>query len=219
MATWNDVLSDEKRKPYFKKILDYVASEIAAGKTVYPKQDDVFNAFSLTEFDQVRVVILGQDPYHGPAQANGLCFSVNDGVKIPPSLRNIFKELAADIDEFKIPSRGNLGQWAQQGVLMLNTVLTVEEGKAHSHSKIGWERFTDKVISVLNAQSHGLVFLLWGSHAQKKGNIIDRSKHTVLSAPHPSPLSAHRGFFGCGHFSTTNRILAEKGTSPINWQL
>lgn len=219
MLTWKEVLGDEQQKPYFQQILRQVESEIATGKTVYPAQDDIFNAFKLTELNKVRVVILGQDPYHGPDQAHGLCFSVKQEVKVPPSLRNIYKELAVDIDGFEVPTHGNLCAWAEQGVLLLNTVLTVEQGKAHSHSKIGWERFTDQVIAVLNEQSQRIVFLLWGGHAQKKGRIIDQSRHTVLSAPHPSPLSAHRGFLGCKHFSMTNRILEEQGLPPINWQI
>ncbi len=166
----------------------------------------------------MKVVILGQDPYHGPNQAHGLCFSVLPGVKTPPSLVNMYKELAQDIEGFQIPNHGYLKSWADQGVLLLNTVLTVEQGKAHSHAKTGWETFTDRVIDVLNQHRQGVIFLLWGSHAQKKGQMIDRNKHHVLMAPHPSPLSAHRGFFGCQHFSQTNQILKQLGKTPINWQ-
>jgi uracil-DNA glycosylase len=164
-------------------------------------------------------VILGQDPYHGPNQAHGLCFSVLPKIKTPPSLANIYKELATDIADFTIPQHGFLQSWAEQGVLLLNTVLTVQQAQAHSHAKIGWEQFTDKVIQQLNDHCNGLVFLLWGSHAQKKGAVIDTRKHHVLSAPHPSPLSAYRGFFGCKHFSQTNHLLTQQNKSPINWQI
>ena len=197
----------------------YVQSEREAGKVIYPPKEDVFNAFAMTALEDIRVVILGQDPYHGPNQAHGLCFSVLPGVKIPPSLRNIYKELADDIDGFTIPNHGTLSPWAEQGVLLLNTVLTVEQGKAHSHAKLGWETFTDRVIEVVNQHCSNVVFLLWGSHAQKKGNTINREKHHVLHAPHPSPLSAHRGFFGSKPFSQTNQLLVESGKMPIVWQV
>ncbi|MFT2089998.1 uracil-DNA glycosylase [Paraglaciecola sp. 2405UD69-4] len=219
MQKWADVLAQEQQQPYFQDIMQYVEDERAAGKTIYPLAEDVFNGFSLTEFDKVKVVILGQDPYHGPKQAHGLSFSVLPGVKIPPSLGNIYKELATDIEGFSIPQHGCLDSWAQQGVLLLNTVLTVQEGKAHSHSKIGWERFTEYVIKQLSLKHTGLVFLLWGSHAQKKGDVIDKQKHHILQAPHPSPLSAYRGFFGCQHFSQTNKILQQQNKTVINWQL
>jgi len=219
MTTWADILGQEKQQPYFQQMMQFVESERAAGKTIYPPSQDVFNAFTLTELDQVTVVILGQDPYHGPNQAHGLCFSVLPQVKTPPSLVNIYKELASDITGFSIPQHGFLQSWAEQGVLLLNTVLTVEQGQAHSHGKIGWEQFTDKVIQQLSEHCDGLVFLLWGSHAQKKGAVIDTQKHHVLSAPHPSPLSAYRGFFGCKHFSETNEILIQQNKSPINWQV
>jgi uracil-DNA glycosylase len=219
MSTWADILDQEKQQPYFQKMMKFVESERAAGKTIYPPSEDVFNAFNLTELDTVKVVILGQDPYHGPNQAHGLCFSVLPNVKTPPSLVNIYKELASDISGLTIPSHGCLQSWAEQGVLLLNTVLTVEQGQAHSHAKIGWERFTDAVIQRLSEHCHGLVFLLWGSHAQKKGEVIDTQKHHVLSAPHPSPLSAYRGFLGCKHFSDSNDLLKQQGKSPINWQL
>jgi uracil-DNA glycosylase len=217
--TWADVLSEEKKQPYFKQIMALVQSERDAGKVIYPPQNEVFNAFKHTEFSDVKVVILGQDPYHGPEQAHGLSFSVKPGIKTPPSLANMYKELAQDIDGFAIPSHGNLQHWAEQGVLLLNTVLTVEQGNAHSHAKIGWESFTDKVIQQLNEQRRGLIFLLWGAHAQKKGKIINLDKHKVLSAPHPSPLSAHRGFLGCQHFSKANILLAEQSIQPIDWQV
>lgn len=217
-VTWKNVIEQEKKEDYFKQTLAFVQSERDLGKTIYPAEDDVFNAFFLTEISDIKVVIIGQDPYHGPNQAHGLCFSVLPGVKTPPSLANMYKELANDIDGFEIPNHGFLESWAKQGVLLLNTVLTVEQGKAHSHSKAGWEKFTDKIISVIDKQCEGVIFLLWGAHAQKKGNVIDRNKHHVLTAPHPSPLSAHRGFFGCKHFSQTNQILIDSGYPPIDWQ-
>lgn len=219
MKTWKEAIGEEKSQGDFRQILHYVQQERAAGKTIYPPQAEVFSAFALTEFSDVKVVILGQDPYHGPNQAHGLSFSVKPPVPAPPSLVNIYKELAQDIEGFQIPPHGCLVEWAKQGVLLLNTVLTVEQGRAHSHANIGWERFTDKVIEQLNQHRENLVFLLWGSHAQKKGQFIDRSRHLVLTSVHPSPLSAHRGFFGCKHFSQTNRYLAEKGLGEINWQL
>lgn len=216
--TWHDVLAEEKEKPYFVETLAMVANERAAGKVIYPPQKDVFNAFRLTELGEVKVVILGQDPYHGPHQAHGLSFSVLPGVAVPPSLVNIYKELATDIPGFERPAHGFLESWARQGVMLLNTVLTVEAGKAHSHARFGWETFTDNVIAAINEHREGVVFLLWGSHAQKKGSIIDPKRHHVLKAPHPSPLSAHRGFFGCGHFSKTNQLLEEQGEKPIDWR-
>ncbi len=218
MNTWTEAIGEEKTQPYFQHILQYVHQERLAGKIIYPPQNEVFNAFALTEFKDVKVVILGQDPYHGPNQAHGLSFSVKPGIAPPPSLLNMYKELAQDVG-FQIPSHGYLVEWAKQGVLLLNTVLTVEQSKAHSHANIGWETFTDKVIYQLNQHRENLVFLLWGSHAQKKGQFIDRPRHCVLTAPHPSPLSAHRGFLGCRHFSKTNAYLREKGIKEINWQL
>lgn len=215
--TWHDVLAEEKEKPYFVETLKQVADRRAAGVTVYPSQKDVFNAFRLTELGDVNVVILGQDPYHGPHQAHGLAFSVLPGVQVPPSLQNIYKELVQDIPGFEKPDHGFLESWAKQGVLLLNTVLTVEAGKAHSHAKFGWETFTDNVIAAINQHCEGVIFLLWGSHAQKKGSIIDRQRHHVLQAPHPSPLSAHRGFFGSRHFSTTNELLTAAGKKPVDW--
>ncbi|WP_370420410.1 uracil-DNA glycosylase [Pantoea vagans] len=215
--TWHDVLAEEKEKPYFIETLKQVADERAAGVTVYPPQKDVFNAFRLTELGDVNVVILGQDPYHGPNQAHGLAFSVLPGVQVPPSLQNIYKELMQDIPGFQKPDHGFLESWAKQGVMLLNTVLTVEAGKAHSHARFGWETFTDNVIAAINQHCEGVIFLLWGSHAQKKGSIIDRKRHHVLQAPHPSPLSAHRGFFGSKHFSTTNELLSAAGKKPVDW--
>ena len=217
--TWHDVIGAEKQQEYFQQTLAFVESERASGKVVFPPAKDVFNAFKTTEFGDVKVVILGQDPYHGPNQAHGLCFSVLPGVKTPPSLVNMYKELAQDVEGFEIPKHGYLQSWAEQGVLLLNTVLTVEQGKAHSHAKSGWETFTDRVIEAINQHQSGVVFLLWGAHAQKKGRFIDRNKHFVLAGPHPSPLSAHRGFFGCRHFSQTNQILAQQGLEPIEWHL
>ncbi|WP_127958881.1 uracil-DNA glycosylase [Serratia microhaemolytica] len=215
--TWHDVIGTEKKQPYFLETLAFVAAERQTGKTIYPPAQDVFNAFRFTEFTDVKVVILGQDPYHGPNQAHGLSFSVRPTVPPPPSLVNMYKELATDIPGFERPTHGYLKSWAEQGVLLLNTVLTVEGGRAHSHANLGWETFTDRVIAALNQHRNGLVFLLWGSHAQKKGAFIDQKRHHVLKAPHPSPLSAHRGFFGCRHFSQTNQFLAQQGLSPIDW--
>lgn len=215
---WSDVIGAEKQQPYFLDTMAYVAAERAAGKEIYPLEHDVFNAFRYTPFEQVKVVILGQDPYHGPNQAHGLCFSVQPGVPVPPSLVNMYKELAQDIAGFQIPQHGYLKNWADQGVLLLNTVLTVERGQAHSHAKLGWETFTDRVIATVNEHREGVIFLLWGAHAQKKGRIIDRQRHHVLTAPHPSPLSAHRGFLGCRHFSQTNQLLAQQNLPAIDWQ-
>ena len=219
MPAWQEVLGPVKRADFFQQLMARIDAERAAGKAIYPPASEVFNAFTLTPLDNVKVVILGQDPYHGPGQAHGLCFSVQSGVKTPPSLVNIYKELAQDIEGFHIPEHGNLTAWAEQGVLLLNAVLTVEQGKAHSHAKWGWETFTDAVIKSVNDTQHGVVFLLWGSHAQKKGQNIDTQKHYVLNAPHPSPLSAHRGFLGCRHFSQTNTLLSQQGKTPVNWQV
>ncbi|ARP39210.1 MULTISPECIES: uracil-DNA glycosylase [Vibrio] len=217
--TWESIINDERDKEYFQSVLAFVEQQRNSGKTVYPPQELVFSAFDMTPFESVRVVILGQDPYHGANQAHGLAFSVLPGVKIPPSLRNMYKELAQDIEGFEIPSHGYLDTWASQGVLMLNTVLTVEEAKAHSHAKCGWETFTDAIIAELNQRSEPIIFLLWGAHAQKKGQAIDADKHHVLVAPHPSPLSARRGFFGCQHFSMTNELLSSINQQPIDWTL
>lgn len=214
-ASWKEQLKEEFEKPYFKQLAEFVRAEYA-GKTVYPPPACIFQALDLVPFDKVRVVILGQDPYHGPGQAHGLCFSVPEGVPMPPSLQNIFKEIRQDLG-LPIPKSGNLKHWADQGVLLLNATLTVQAGAAGSHQKKGWEEFTDAVIKKLSEGREGLVFLLWGSYAQKKGEHIDRAKHLVLAAPHPSPLSAHNGFFGCRHFSKTNDYLAAKGEKPIAW--
>lgn len=219
MNNWTEALGEEKQQPYFQHILQQVHQERMNGVTVFPPQKEVFSAFALTEFKDVKVVILGQDPYHGPNQAHGLAFSVKPPVAPPPSLVNMYKELAQDVEGFQIPNHGYLVDWAKQGVLLLNTVLTVRQGQAHSHANFGWEIFTDKVIAQLNQHRENLVFLLWGSHAQKKGQFIDRSRHCVLTAPHPSPLSAHRGFLGCRHFSKTNAYLLQHNLPAIDWQL
>ncbi|WP_404408706.1 uracil-DNA glycosylase [Pseudidiomarina marina] len=205
--SWSDLLGEEKQQPYFLELMQRVQAERDAGKQIYPPSDQVFQAFKLTTLANLKVVILGQDPYHGPGQAHGLCFSVPDGVKHPPSLRNIFKAIQHDYPDYQIPESGNLERWARQGVLLLNTVLTVEQGKAHSHASWGWETFTDKVVEQINRHCEGIVFLLWGAHAQKKGALIDRQRHYVLETVHPSPLSAHRGFITAGHFRRTNELL------------
>lgn len=215
-STWQDVLRTEREKPYFKKILRTIEEDRQSGITVYPPNKEIFNAIQSTPLEHVSVVILGQDPYHGPQQAHGLCFSVRPGVPFPPSLQNIFKELQADVG-MPLPKNGCLQSWAQQGVLLLNTVLSVRSGQANSHRDIGWEEFTDAVIAAVNVRQKGVVFLLWGAHAQKKGAGIDRNKHLVLQAPHPSPLSAHRGFLGCCHFTKANEYLRSVGKSPIDW--
>jgi uracil-DNA glycosylase len=216
--TWKDLLAEEKEQSYFKEVMAFVESERRAGKTIYPANNEIFHALAATPFDQVKVVILGQDPYHGPNQAHGLCFSVKPGVPFPPSLQNIFKELASDLS-IPTPNHGHLESWAKQGVLLLNAVLTVEEGQAGSHANKGWERFTDKIIREINDKKSGVVFLLWGSYAQKKGEFINSERHHVLKSVHPSPLSAHRGFLGCRHFSKTNTILKIQGKQPVNWEL
>ena len=216
--TWKSILEKEREEPYFKSILEFVETERKNGKTIYPKNSDIFNSLKYTPFEDVKVVIIGQDPYHGPNQAHGLCFSVQDGVAHPPSLQNIFKELEADLG-IPYPKTGYLKPWTEQGVLLLNAVLSVEASKPQSHSNIGWERFTDKIISELNERKSGLIFLLWGAQAQKKCEQIDRIRHTVLTTTHPSPLSAHRGFLGCKHFTETNSILKRQGQSPIDWKI
>lgn len=216
--SWEDALKGEKEKAYFQSALNFVKSERQAGKQIYPQQGDIFNAFKFTPFDKVNVVILGQDPYHGPNQAHGLCFSVQPGIAIPPSLKNIYKEQQSDLG-IPIPNHGHLTNWAEQGVFLLNTSLTVEASKPQSHANIGWQEFTDHVIKTINDHRDHVVFLLWGSHAQKKAMMIDPLKHIILKAPHPSPLSAHRGFLGCKHFSKTNDALSKVGKPIINWQL
>jgi len=219
MANWTDLLALEKQQDYFQDTMDYVEQRRAEGVNVYPPVDEVFNAFSITPFESIKIVVLGQDPYHGEGQAHGLCFSVKPGIKPPPSLANMYKELVTDIEGFEIPQHGYLQSWAEQGVLLLNTVLTVEQGQAHSHKQLGWEQFTDSVIQKLSEHGEGIVFLLWGGHAQKKGKKIDGEKHFILKAPHPSPLSVYRGFYGCKHFSQANELLIQQGKTPIDWKL
>lgn len=216
--TWKDVLAGEREQEYFKKLISFVEQERTAGKTIYPPNADIFNALHYTTFENLKVVILGQDPYHGPNQAHGLCFSVRRGVKSPPSLENIFKEIQTDLGISR-PKHGCLESWAMQGVLLLNTVLTVEAGKPQSHAGLGWERFTDRIISEVSLRKQSVVFLLWGSPAQKKASLIDSSKHLMLKSTHPSPLSAHRGFLGCKHFSRTNAHLRSIGLPEIDWAL
>lgn len=213
--SWAAQLSSEFNKPYFEQLIQFVKAEYAAG-TCYPPGGLIFNAFNQTPFDKVKVVILGQDPYHGPGQAHGLCFSVNDGVQFPPSLVNIFKEIEAETGT-PIPLSGNLTRWAEQGVFLLNTCLTVRQHQAFSHSGHGWETFTDAVISTLSRNREGLVFLLWGAPAGKKASLIDAQKHLILRSAHPSPLSAYRGFFGNHHFTLTNDYLIQHGKHPILW--
>ncbi len=216
--SWKAILAPEFQQEYMSRLRQFLKQEISQGKIIYPKGPEYFHALNSTPFDKVRVVILGQDPYHGPDQAHGLCFSVKPGVPLPPSLVNIFKELQADLG---VPrsQHGYLQAWAEQGVLLLNTVLTVEQGRAASHQNQGWEKFTDKIVQILNDQCEGLIFVLWGAHAQAKGRNIDRNKHLVIESPHPSPLSAHRGFFGSHPFSKINQYLESRGQEPIHWQL
>ncbi|MBD1589065.1 uracil-DNA glycosylase [Pseudomonas typographi] len=216
--SWKQALRPEFDKPYMAELRAFLRQELAAGKEIYPPGPLIFNALNLTPLPQVKVVILGQDPYHGPGQAHGLCFSVQPGVATPPSLVNIFKELKRDLN-IDIPRQGFLQPWAEQGVLLLNTTLTVERGMAASHAKRGWETFTDRIIEVVSSQCESVVFLLWGSHAQSKRKLIDTTRHKVLASPHPSPLSAHRGFLGNGHFSQANRFLLEHGREPVDWRL
>ena len=215
---WKLALEEEFSSAYMNELSRFLQQEKASGKVIYPPGDEIFAALNSTPLDQVKVVILGQDPYHGPGQAHGLCFSVKPGVVVPPSLKNIYKELAADID-FKAPAHGNLNHWAEQGVLLLNSVLTVASGNAGSHQGKGGEKFTDRVVRVLNHSCSNLVFLLWGSYAQKKGAMIDNIKHCVLQSPHPSPLSASRGFFDNHHFSQANEYLHLHNKLAIDWQL
>ena len=215
--SWKSALQDEFDKPYFASLVRFLHQEKASGKVIYPPGSQIFRAFDLTPADQVKVVILGQDPYHGPGQAMGLCFSVPDGVRCPPSLQNIFKEIESDLG-IRMSGRPNLENWARQGVLLLNTVLTVQAASPTSHSGIGWQAFTDAVIRYISDHCDGVVFLLWGRYAQEKAALIDPSRHHVLMAPHPSPL-ARGAFFGCRHFSRTNEILLSEGKTPIDWQL
>ena len=214
--SWQPFLNPEFDKPYMLSLLSFLTAEYAQKKSIFPPEKQIFNAFNLTPFDQVKVVIIGQDPYHGPSQSHGLCFSVPVGVGIPPSLKNIYKEIERDIGVSNYPN-GCLQAWAEQGVLLLNATLTVEQGLAGSHQGKGWERFTDVAIRALNDNREGLVFLLWGAYAQKKGRWIDQEKHKVLVSSHPSPLSNYRGFSGCGHFSKVNDYLQKNGSTPIVW--
>uniref|UniRef100_UPI0038996239 uracil-DNA glycosylase n=1 Tax=Cellvibrio fontiphilus TaxID=1815559 RepID=UPI0038996239 len=216
--SWLMPLGQEFEQPYMQALKAFLLAEKQQGKVIYPESKNIFNAFNSTPLDAVKVVILGQDPYHGPQQAHGLCFSVQPGVPVPPSLQNMFKELQRDIG-FQHPGHGCLQAWANQGVLLLNATLTVQQAAAGSHQGRGWEQFTDRAIQIVNEKCSGVVFLLWGSYAQKKAAFIDQQKHLVLKAPHPSPLSAHRGFIGCGHFSRANSYLEAQGKSPIDWQL
>lgn len=216
--SWLAHLAPEFEQPYMQQLKAFLLVQKQQAKVIYPPSKLIFNALNSTPLDQVKVVILGQDPYHGPGQAHGLCFSVQPGIKPPPSLQNIFKELARDLN-LPIPQHGCLQSWADQGVLLLNATLTVEQARAGAHQGQGWEIFTDRAIQVVNEQCDGVVFLLWGSYAQKKSALIDARKHLILTAPHPSPLSAHRGFIGCGHFSAANDYLIKHHKTPINWQL
>ncbi|HEX5024784.1 MAG TPA: uracil-DNA glycosylase [Agriterribacter sp.] len=217
--SWKAVLKDEFAKPYFEQIVHFLKVEKMAGKTIYPPGPLIFNAFDKTPFDRVKVVILGQDPYHGAGQAHGLCFSVQDGIPPPPSLINIFKEIHTDMGIAMSPQKGNLTHWAEQGVLLLNAALTVRANEPFSHSKIGWATFTDAVIQKVSEQKKGIVFLLWGKFAQEKQALIDETKHHVLKAAHPSPFSADKGFFNCKHFSKTNGLLQEQGKDAIDWKI
>lgn len=216
--SWLTHLQAEFDQPYMQSLRAFLVEQKRLGKTIYPESSNIFNAFNSTPLDQVKVVILGQDPYHGPNQAHGLCFSVQPGIPAPPSLQNMFKELQADIG-FTIPNHGYLQSWANQGVLLLNATLTVEQGNAGAHQGRGWESFTDRAIQVVSNATEGVVFLLWGSYAQKKAALVDGKKHLILRAPHPSPLSAYRGFFGCKHFSKANDYLVKQKKAPIDWQL
>ncbi|WP_201312700.1 uracil-DNA glycosylase [Dyella sp. EPa41] len=216
--SWKDRIGDYLGRPDMQALSAFLRSEKQAGKVIYPPGPDIFAAFDHTPFDAVRVVILGQDPYHGPNQAHGLCFSVRPGVQVPPSLQNIFKEIHRDLG-IAPPDHGCLTPWADRGVLLLNATLTVQQGMAGSHQGKGWEGFTDAAIDALNREREGLVFMLWGSYAQRKGQLIDARRHCILRSVHPSPLSAHRGFLGCGHFSAANRYLESRGVAPIDWSL
>jgi uracil-DNA glycosylase len=216
--SWLAVLGDELRQPYMGDLRAFLVAEVESGRGFFPPADRVFHALALTPLDDVRVVILGQDPYHGRGQAMGLCFSVPPGVPQPPSLQNIFKELAADVG-LPVPATGDLTPWAQRGVLLLNAVLTVSPRKPGSHAGKGWERFTDRAVAELSARRDGIVFLLWGRYAQQKGEVVDRARHHVLTAAHPSPYSAANGFFGCRHFSQASALLESDGRDPIDWRL
>ena len=215
--SWKPLLAQEFNQPYFTQLTEFIKHEKAAGKTIYPLGSQIFNAFEFTPFNEVKVVILGQDPYHGAGQAHGLCFSVNKNVAVPPSLKNIYKELQTDMEGYTAPNHGDLSHWAKQGVLLLNATLTVEKDKAGSHQGKGWEQFTDAVIKQLSTQKEKLVFILWGKFAQSKATLINTQKHLVLMAAHPSPFSAYNGFLGCKHFSKTNAYLIANNLTPISW--
>lgn len=217
--SWKQVLEEEFEKLYFEQVVNFLKTEKSTGKTIFPAGSNIFNAFNKTPFDKVKVVILGQDPYHGIGQAHGLSFSVTRGVKIPPSLQNIFKEIKADIGVENPPNFGDLTHWAEQGILLLNAALTVRDGEPMSHAKIGWAQFTDAVIKTISDKKENVIFLLWGKFAQDKQVLINTDSHYILKAAHPSPLSAHNGFFGCKHFSKTNEILVKQGENPIDWKL
>lgn len=217
--SWKKRLEGEFRKDYMINLKAFLSREKQEGRIIYPPSPQIFNAFNLCPFDEVKVVIIGQDPYHGAGQAHGLSFSVLEGVKPPPSLRNIFQELEKDIPGFRIPQHGNLTHWARQGVLLLNATLTVRQSEAASHHNRGWERFTDKAIELLSSEREGLIFLLWGRNAQAKEALIDAARHHIFKAAHPSPFSAYNGFFGCAHFSKANAILKERGEDAIDWQI
>ena len=216
--SWLAVLQNEFQQPYMQELRGFLRAEKSAGKVIYPRGGEMFAAFDHTPLDRLRVVILGQDPYHGPGQAHGLCFSVRPGVAPPPSLVNIYREIEQDL-QIRMPAHGCLTAWADQGVLLLNSVLSVERARAASHQGRGWEQFTDRVVEVVNRECEHVVFMLWGSYAQRKGAVIDGQRHCVLRAPHPSPLSAHRGFFGCGHFHLANDYLQANGREAIDWHL
>lgn len=218
-SSWLAVLKNEFEKPYFKNLKSFLIAEKEKGNLIYPSNADIFNAFELTPIDEVKVVILGQDPYHGKDQAHGLSFSVQKGIKSPPSLQNIFKELASDFPDFHTPQNGDLTRWAKQGVLLLNATLTVSAAKPGSHQKQGWETFTDEVIKKISALRENVVFILWGNYAQQKQNLIDTSKHLIIKSAHPSPFSAHNGFFGSRPFSRTNEYLSKNGKKAIDWKL
>ncbi len=215
--SWNSILEDQWQKDYFIKLQSFLILE-EKKYIIYPKKEKIFNAFNLCSFQKIKIVILGQDPYHGENQAHGLSFSIKKGVSLPPSLKNIFKELNSDL-KIRIRENGNLSKWAEQGVLLLNSILTVRKGMAGSHKKKGWEIFTDNVIKEISKNKKGIIFILWGKYAEAKKDLIDKKKHYILQATHPSPLSAHRGFFGCKHFSKTNKILSKNNKKIINWEI
>ena len=217
-SKWLEQLSAEFKKPYMQNIEEFLNSELSKGKRIYPGEENIFNALNLTPLNKIKVVILGQDPYHGEGQAHGLSFSVQKGVSIPPSLKNIYKELESDLS-ITIPDHGYLRSWSEQGVFLINSTLTVEEKKAGSHQKIGWEILTDHIIKIINRERKSVVYLLWGSHARKKRSLIDENSNLILEAPHPSPLSAYRGFLGCKHFSKANAYLKKTGHTSIDWQI